>query len=302
MSFRLPDTFHRPGVALVRVGPFVKVALATNAKPVTVTVGKLRVPEAIASLAEGQEAVFVGAFLTEPNDRSVCPDPKGLAETVRREAERLTGREVCAGDYVRIDEHALDTLVGLMEGKGASLVRYGGPVSYRTSSYTPDLPDDIRRASRTAPSVSPPPAYTGGTSGLGIKPAEKRLDTLVSAAEARAIREQKERETELAENRIRMRAAARGSSGSHSSPSESFAPGSGRPGAKLPKSRTYTAARTAIRKQRERATRKQFDYLLSLGATVDVSLEDFTHRVSKRDATSAIDTQKAGVRHVTITY
>ena len=288
MSLRLPDTFHSPGVALVRVGPFVKVALATQGEKVTVTVGKLRVPETIASLAKGQEAVFVGAFLTD------CPNPKGLAETVRREAERLTGREAFAGDYVRIDEHALDTLVGLMEGKGAPLVRYGGPVPYRTSSYAPNLPDDVRRASQTGPSVSPPPVYTGGSSGTGIKPAEKRLDVVVSAAEARAIRERKELETELAENRARMRAAARGSSGSHSRPSKR----GGRP----QKGRTYTAARTAIRKRRERATREQFDYLLFLGATVDVSLEDFTHRVSKRDATSAIDTQKAGVRHVTITY
>lgn len=289
----LPDTFRSPGVALVRVGGYVKVALATEAKLLDVTVRKLRVPEAIASLAEGDATerfgVLVGAFVTG--------SPHDLAETVLREAERLTGTEAVAGDYVRIHEDALETVIRLVEGRlagGAEFVRYGEPVPYRVSSYEVDLEDRPgRRASRTEPSPVQP---VSRVEAAWIKPpAPRRVDLIVSADEARAVREQRERETALAESRARTHAAYAAEAARRPAGSEA-------PGGCPTKSRIYTAARTVIYSTRERATRAQFSQLLQLGATVDVSLADFTHRVTRRDASSAIDTQKAGVRQVMVAY
>jgi hypothetical protein len=302
MPLRLPDQYHRPGVALVRVGRFVKVALATDAKPVTVTVGKLRVP---AQIAEGP-ATFVGAFLTHWDSGSdtigSCAILRDLAETVRCEAERLTGHEFVAGDFIQMDEHELETVIGMVESRwtvsgpvrdsGGRFVRYDDVVPYRTSTFDADLSTDTRRTARTAPTPievgSARTAQRVETNWIKpVPPREvvRRVQRVVNGGEAEAIRERQRMEAELAQNRRRQRAAAR-------------APGTA---GGTTKTRTYPLSRTPIRSRKERATRAQYDYLVALGAAVDVSAEAFTTRLTKRKASSAIDTQKAGVRHVTIT-
>lgn len=282
MPLRLPDQFHRPGVALVRVGDYVKIGLATKAKPVTVLVGNLRVPE---TLAVGP-ATFVGAFLT---DR---PDPSELTESVRREVERLTGEGPVAGDLYRLDTGELDTVLGIVENTGLELAAYGREVPYTTSSFEVDLPDDKRRAARTSPAPIHEVPTRATTDWLKPVP-ERRIDDFVGASEQKL-------NERVVKNSERRRAAA-GTSGDDRSSHRERHGDRGQSRSGPAKSRKYTLSRMPVREREKCATREQYNHLVALGATVNVSEEEFTMRLNRREAVSAIDTQKGGVRHVTIT-